>query len=179
MEVEVAKESKQNEKGHGARTAIIIGMVVIIVLLIAVIIVLVAGRNKREVKRNVVVNQQNAEEIAQGLIDEPYIEPGYYNTNMSTTWHFATGDAVSDDAYVRNDERNTHDVYFDVYLADDESTPILESPVLPRGASLENISLDKVLDAGTYDCVMVYHLVDDDQNSVASLRVAFTIVVEQ
>lgn len=173
----MAKESK--EKGNGAKIAIIVGIAVIIVLLIVVIVILIAGRDKKETKRNVVVNQQNAEEIAQGLIDEPYIEPGYYNTNMSTTWHFATGDAVSSDAYVRNDERNTNDVYFDVYLADDESEPILESPVLPRGSSLENISLDKALEAGTYDCVMVYHLVDDDQNSVASLRVGFTIVVEQ
>ena len=173
----MAKDSEK--KGNGTKIALIIAGIVIVALIAAVIVLLVRGNGAKETKRNVVVNQDNAEEIAQGLIDEPYIEPGYYNTNMSTTWHFADGDAVSDDAYVRNDERNTHDVYFDVYLADDESTPILESPVLPRGSSLENISLDKPLDAGTYDCVMVYHLVDDNQSSVASLRVAFTIIIEQ
>lgn len=175
----MAKNSKHNGKGNGVKIAIIIGIIVIIILLITVIVILITGRDKKEVKRNVVVTQQNAEEVAQGLIDEPYVEPGYYNTNMSTTWHFATGDAVSEDAYVMNDEGNTNDVYFDVYLADDESTPILESPILSRGATLENISLDKPLDAGTHDCVMVYHLVDDNQNPVSSLRVAFTIVVEQ
>jgi hypothetical protein len=173
----VAKDSKQ---GNGTKIALAIAGIVIVALVAVVVVLLVRGKkDENEPKRNVVVTQDNAEEIAQGLIDEPYIEPGYYNTNMSTTWHFSDGDAVSDDAYVRNDERNTHDVYFDVYLADDESTPILESPVLPRGSSLENISLDKPLDAGTYDCVMVYHLVDDNQSSVASLRVAFTIIIEQ
>ena len=173
----MAKDSKQ---GNGTKIALAIAGIVIVALVAVVVVLLVRGKkDENEPKRNVVVTQDNAEEIAQGLIDEPYIEPGYYNTNMSTTWHFSDGDAVSDDAYVRNDERNTHDVYFDVYLADDESTPILESPVLPRGSSLENISLDKPLDAGTYDCVMVYHLVDDNQSSVASLRVAFTIIIEQ
>jgi hypothetical protein len=98
---------------------------------------------------------------------------------MSTTWHFATGDAISEDAYVRNDAGNTNDVYFDVFLAEDESTPILQSPVIPRGGELENISLDTALDAGTYDCVMVYHLVDENQETVSTLRVGFTIIVEK
>jgi hypothetical protein len=98
---------------------------------------------------------------------------------MSTEWHFATGDAVSKDAYVKNDAGNTNDVFFDVFLEDNESEPILQSPVIPRGSELDNISLDKKLDAGTYDCVMVYHLVDDDQNTISTLRVAFKIIVEK
>ena len=125
------------------------------------------------------VNQDNAEQVAEELIDEQYIAPGYYSTQMSTEWHFATGDAISEDAYVKNDAGNTNDVFFDVFLESDESEPILQSPVIPRGSELDNISLDKKLDAGTYDCVMVYHLVDDDQNTVSTLRVAFTIIVEK
>ena len=174
----MAKES--NQTGKGTKIAIIIGSIVIVALVITVIVLLVRGRSKEdEVKRNVVVNQENAEQVAEDLINEPYIEPGYYSTQMSTEWHFSTGDAISEDAYVKNDAGNTNDVYFDVFLESDESTPILQSPVIPRGSELDNISLDKKLDAGTYDCVMVYHLVDDDQNTVSTLRVAFTIIVEK
>ena len=172
----MAKDSEK--KGIVTKIAIIVG---IIALLVTVIVLLVQRQsgNQEETKRNVVVNQDNAEQVAEELINEQYIAPGYYSTQMSTEWHFATGDAVSEDAYVKNDAGNTNDVFFDVFLEGDENEPILQSPVIPRGAELDNISLGKKLDAGTYDCIMVYHLVDDDQNTVSTLRVAFTIIVEK
>ena len=173
------KENKQT--GNVAKIAIIAGIIVIISLLITVIVLLVKGRsgNNEEAKRNVVVTADNAEQVVKELVEQEYVEPGYYTTEMSMTWHFATGDAVSEDAYVKNDESNTNDIYFDVFLSGDETTPILESPVIPRGAELDNISLDKQLDAGTHDCIMVYHLIDEEQNTVSTLRIRFTIIVEQ
>lgn len=171
----------QNGKGGGK--AVIIGGAVIIVSLVAVIVVLLTGQRdgdaKKSEKRNVVVNQQNAEKAVEELINEPYIAPGYYSVQMETTWHFQTGDAVSEDAYVANDAGNTNDVYFDIFLAENESKPILKSPVIPRGAEFHSIALDEPLEAGTYDCVMVYHLVDEEQNDVSTVRVGFTIVVER
>ena len=175
----MAKEEKV--MGKGTRVAFIGGGTVIAALLVTVIVLLVKGNGvaKDEVKRNVVVNSNNVEQVAEELIKEEYVAPGYYSTQMSTTWHFATGDAVSEDAYVKNDAGNTNDVYFDVFLESNEDEPILQSPVIPRGSELNGISLEKQLDAGTYDCVMVYHLIDDEQNTVSTLRVAFTIIIEQ
>jgi hypothetical protein len=175
----VAKEEKV--MGKGTRVAFIGGGTVIAALLVTVIVLLVKGNGvaKDEVKRNVVVNSNNVEQVAEELIKEEYVAPGYYSTQMSTTWHFATGDAVSEDAYVKNDAGNTNDVFFDVFLESNEDEPILQSPVIPRGSELNGISLEKKLDAGTYDCVMVYHLIDDEQNTVSTLRVAFTIIIEQ
>lgn len=175
----MAKEEKV--MGKGTRVAFIGGGTVIAALLVTVIVLLVKGNGavKDEVKRNVVVNSNNVEQVAEELIKEEYVAPGYYSTQMSTTWHFATGDAVSEDAYVKNDAGNTNDVFFDVFLASNEDEPILQSPVIPRGSELNEISLEKKLDAGTYDCVMVYHLIDDEQNTVSTLRVAFTIIIEQ
>ena len=175
------EKQEQSKKRNGG---LVIGIVagVIILALVGVVIYLLITRNaqpKEEEKRNVVVTKENAEEVAEQMINQDYIEPGYYSTQMSTTWHFKTGDAVSEDAYVKNDAGNTNDVYFDVFLENDESEAILKSPVIPRGAELDNIALDKPLDAGTYDCVMVYHLIDDQQNSISTLRIAFTIIVEQ
>lgn len=176
-------EESAVKNGKGGIKAVIIGSVVIIVILVIVIIGLLARQGnsdiERETKRNVVVNQQNADEVAEELIHQEYVAPGYYSVQMTTTWHFQTGDAVSEDAYVANDAGNTNDVYFDVFLAEDESTPILESPVIPRGAELDQIALDTPLEAGNYDCIMIYHLVDEEQNSISTLRVGFTIIVEQ
>ena len=158
---------------------VIFGAVLIVVILVAIIIFLFSRGREDEPKRNVVVTKDNIEEVADDMMNQDYIEPGYYSTSMSTTWHFATGDAISEDAYVANVEENTNDIYFDVFLADDENKPILKSPVLPRGSELNNIALDVQLSAGTYDCVMVYHLVDEEQNTISTWRVGFTIIVEK
>lgn len=193
------EDSEKAKKGKGGIIAVVIGSAVIIAGLLGVIIVLLgrqtdagggasAGTNananaeaapRAEAKRNVVVNRQNAEEAVDEMMNQEYVAPGYYDAQMTTTWHFQTGDAVSEDAYVANDAGNTNDVYFDVFLAEDESTPILESPVIPRGAEFKDIALDKPLEAGTYDCVAVYHLLDDEQNSISTLRVGLTIIVGQ
>lgn len=170
---------KDSSQGKGVKIAIITGIVVIIVLLLVVIILLLRGRKEEEVKRNVVVNQKNAETIVDEMAIDEYIEPGYYNASMTNIWHFATGDAVSDDAFVENKAENTNDVYFDVFVKGNEEKPILQSPVIPRGSELKDIKLDTVLDAGTYDCVLVYHLVDDEQKTISTVRVGITIIVEK
>ena len=173
-------DKSEKKQGNGLKIAIIVGIAVVIVLLVVVIVLLVKGKEEPdEEKRNVVINSQNAEQVVEEMTNQEFVAPGYYTTTMSTTWHFSKGDAVSEDAYVENIAENTNDVYFDVYLADDETDPILASPVIPRGSRLDNIALDKPLDAGTYDCVMVYHLVDEEQNTISTLRIAFTIIVEQ
>jgi flagellar basal body-associated protein FliL len=170
---------QKSSLGKGGIIAIIVSSVVITALVI-VIIVLLKGRDRVEVeKRNVVVSNKNAEEVVDQMALAEYVEPGYYNASMTNIWHFATGDAESEDAYVANVEENTNDVYFDVFLASDEENPILQSPVIPRGAELEHIKLDTPLEAGTYDCVLIYHLVDEEQKPISKLRVGITIIVEK
>lgn len=169
----------EKKKGKGGRILSIAGIILIIMLIAIIIVLLQKEKEPDEPKRNVVVNQENAEEVAVEMINQEYVPPGYYSASMTTTWHFETGDAVSQDAYVANDTENTNDVYFDIYLADQEDKPILQSPIIPRGSEMENITLDQTLDAGTYDCIMVYHLVDDEQNTISTLRVGLTIIVEK
>lgn len=169
-------ERRNTGKDKKNKKVIIIGVIIIAALLGVIIFLLM--RDKEEPKRNTVVTKDNVDKVVDDMLNDKYVQPGYYSTSMSTIWHFATGDAISEDAYVANVEENTNDVYFDVFLADNEEEAILESPILPRGSELDNIALDTPLSAGTYDCVMVYHLVDEEQNTVSTLRVGFTIVVE-
>ena len=179
-ETDAAKKSSNTSK-----IVIIVAAIVIIALLAVIIVLLLKGNKpveeeKREdvAARGVVANQSNVEQVVDDMMLTPYVEPGYYEASMSNVWHFADGKSVSSDAYVANVEGNTNDVFFDVFLASDEENPIIQSPVIPRGAEMEEIKLDKELGAGTYDCVMIYHLIDDNQETVSTLRVGITIIVE-
>lgn len=176
----MSKKTRKQNSASKKKTGkwILIGAVIVIAILVAVIIFLLLRGKEEEPKRNTVVTRDNVEEVADEILNQEYIEPGYYSTSMSTVWHFTTGDAVSEDAYVENLEENTNDVYFDVFLVDDEEEAIFKSPLLPRGSELRDIALDTSLSAGTYDCVLVYHLVDEEQNTISTLRVAVTIIVE-
>ncbi len=178
-------DGKNYSLGKGGKIALFVGMAVIIILLVIVIILLISRNNvvadnvgEKETKRNVVVTKENAEEAVTEMVMDEYIEPGYYSCSMTNVWHFATGDAISEDAFVENKEENTNDIYFDVFLSDNEDEPILQSPIIPRGAQLDNITLDKHLEAGTYGCVVVYHLVDEDQTTLSTLRVGITVIIE-
>lgn len=176
----MSEKSKEGKKG---KIVIIVGAVVIIALLGIIVFLLASGKEDKgenSGKRNVIVNESNAESVAAQMVEEgqDYVEPGYYTVSMDTDWYFSKGDAVSDDAWVDNLAENTNDVYFDVFLAENEEEAIYQSPVIPRGSHLEQIALDKPLDKGNYDCVIVYHLVDEEQETISTLRVAFTITVD-
>ena len=186
MEEGIKEKKQQGKKKTGL--FLIGGLVVIIVLLVVIIVLLMRGSDEvseepqqsaaEEPKRSVVITEDTAEDALDEMLQGDYVAPGYYSVSMSTTWHFATGDSVSEDAYVENLEENTNDVFFDIFLADNEDETIYESPILPRGSELNDISLDTALSAGTYDCVMVYHLIDEEQNTISTLRIAFTIIIE-
>lgn len=170
------KSKEPENKKKTGKTLLLLCVVIITVLVVAIIYLL--RKPEETQKRNVVVTEDNVEEVAQQMAEEDYTEPGYYTVNMATEWHFAEGDAISADARVDNSAGNTNPVYFDIFLEGEEEEPIYSSPVIPVGSFLEKIALDKPLQAGAYDCVMVYHLVDEDQETISTLRVTLQIVVE-
>lgn len=170
--------SKQNESKNskkGGRIAIAICIVMILVLLV-VVIYLLLGRKEEPVKRNVVVNKDNVDEILEQLEDP--VPTGSYEVKMNSTWDFARGDAPSDNAYVENVEANTNSVYFDVVRTDTDET-IFESPILPVGSYLENITLDSNLSAGTYECLVTYHILDENDESMSTVKLTLTINIGQ
>ncbi len=177
----MAKEVKQKSqlelrKGGKKKNAVIIEAVIIVIAALVGIMIYLLIPEKEE-NRNVVVTEDNVNEVVGQMASAEATKPGYYTVTMNNKWTFETGDAVSEDAYVENVAGNTHDVYFDVFLAEDEEKAIYKSPVIPRGSSLRQIALDTPLDAGTYDCVVIYHLVDEDQNTISTLRIAINITV--
>lgn len=169
--------------------AVLIAGVVVVAALLGVIVFLLLGRENDAPapapiasdvpeQRAVVVNEDNVAEVVEEIISEPAVPMGYYEVNMNFTWNFPDGQSPSSNAYVENKSTNTNAVYFDVLLEEDESVTLYESPVLPLGTHINEITLAQDLDAGTYPCVIVYHLVDDQQRTVSTLRMTMEIVVE-
>ena len=176
-----------NQGERGGATPIIIAGGLIIVALLGVIVVLVMNLNRGgqnedaspdiPEQRAVVVNEENVEEVLEEIISQPAVAPGYYEVSMNTTWRFPDGASPALDAYVENVPGNTNDVYFDIRIRSTDET-IYESPVIPRGGYLEDVTLNRDLDAGEYECVMEYHLVDEYQRTLSTLNMAMTIIIE-
>ncbi len=168
------QEKKKKRKG-GLKFGIAI---VVIIVLAGVIIYLLLSRDMEpeEERRNVVITPENVESVLEEL--DSVQQPGYYTVTMNPTWHFKTGKEVSYDAVVENVAKNTNDVYFDIILENNEEKVLYKSPVIPRGGRLEEIALDETLDAGTYNCIVIYHLIDEEQNTLSTLRVTLEIVIE-
>lgn len=174
------------KKGGSNKLVIVVGAV-IIVLLLAIIAILLISRKPESVpesaetgKRVVLVDDDNISKIAEQLEadKQEYVAPGRYIAMMNYEWHFAKGTMESTDAYVANSNQNTHDIYFDVFLEGDEENAIYESPIIPRGREIRKILLNRELDAGTYDCILVYHLVDEQQNTISTASFALEIIIE-
>lgn len=172
---------------------IIILALVIIAVLAGVVIYLLAkpqeegdsgagvSQETEEPKREVLVTEDNVGEVAQQLEQEAeeYVAPGYYTVTQNFEWHFPSGEDYSTDAFVANKTENTNDVYFDLFLEDDMEHPIYMSPVIPLGLYLDKIKLDTDLDAGTYDCVVVYHLVDENQETISTASFTVKVIIEK
>lgn len=178
------EEQKQIKQRKGGLVFIAVAMIVIALLLGFIAYLLVTSRNaaQEEERRNVLITPENVESVVDEMKEKQEQEataPGYYTVTMNPSWHFASGSEPSDDAAVVNAEINTNDVYFDIVLAENEEKVIYQSPVIPIGGRLEDIALDEPLDAGSHECVVIYHLVDEEQNTLSTLRVALTIVVDQ
>ena len=174
----MSEQREKNNNRKGGKLAFTVCIVVIVILL-GMVVYLLAVRpvpqEEETVRRNVVVNEENVEEVL-ATLGEQRTPPGSYEVTMNSTWNFANGDAASGNAYVKNAETNTNAVYFDITLADTGEI-LYESPILPIGSYLEEITLDSTLSAGTYDCLITYHLLDENDKSISTVKLTLTIII--
>lgn len=155
----------------------ILAVVIITIIIITIFVIMVLFFTKAKTnRRNVVVTPDNVEEILSDTQDRK-VTAGIYEVTMNTTWNFDKGDSISSDAYVENSTANTNDVYFDIVRSDTNET-IFTSPTIPVGSHLENITLNTVLEKGTHDCLLTYHLLDNAGNETSKLNLKLTIHVE-
>lgn len=154
----------------------IIALTCLFILLVVAILVAIALAAPNQKVRNEVVTPENVDEMIADMQD--YTPPGEYEVKMNSTWVFETGDSASSNAYVENSTANVNDVYFDIIRSDTEET-IYESPTLPVGSHLEGITLDTALEAGSYPCILTYHLLDDQGQPMSKVLLKINIVVNR
>lgn len=172
----MSNEEVKSKSKKGGKIVLVLCIIVIIALCVVIYLLLNKKDDDDKVKRNVVVNEDNVEDVLTEIEDR--VPAGNYEVVMNSTWNFKNGSASSEDAYVENSRANQNPVYFEITRSDTEET-IFESPIIPVGSHLDNITLDKKLPAGSYDCVMIYHLLNDEEESISTVRVGLTIVVEK
>lgn len=157
-----------------AKRVIIIGAAVVFVAMAITIIILItrSGETSPKDERPTVVSQGNAEEVKASM-DEP-VQDGYYQVTMNTSWTF---EGKASDAYVENVTNNTRTVYFDVFRSDTNEL-VYSSPYIPVGEKIKGFALDADLEPGSYDGLVTYHLVDDNNEEVSNLSVTVTFEVK-
>lgn len=184
------RQDKENRAGANKGLIIIcIVAVVIIVALIGVIVALMNSSKSGEniaseeppagEKRSILITEDNIDEMADQILDESEREgvPLSYQVTMNSTWKFEDGQSASSNAYVANSVNNETPVYFDV-IRNDTQEVIYQSPVIPLGEELDDIVLDVDLDAGDYECTLIYYLIDDEQNVLTTVNMWLMVSVE-
>ena len=166
---------KRKKGGKG----VIIGGCTALVAVAAVVVTVTAMNNSPSPSNDSSINQivtpDNVEEVIESMEDKK-VSIGSYNVRMNPTWTFEKGDATSVDAYVENAPTNNNDVRFTVEIKDTKEL-IYSSPVIPLGSRLSNITLDKALPAGSYECIITYHLLDEDGENSSSVKLNLNIKV--
>ena len=167
--------------GKKSQTGLIIAFALIAVCAVAGILLFVAfGKDANATKFNRVVTPDNVDEILDSIANSEMTPIGSYETNMNSSWTFPDGESASTNAYVENSVNNRSAVYFTIVLQKDQSKTLYTSPVLPVGSHLENIKLDTPLEAGVYDTILTYHMMDDDlQETGSKVSLKLTITVQK
>ena len=166
-------------EGKKSQTGLIIAFALIAVCAVAgIILFVVFGKDANATKYNRVVTPDNVDEVIDNLAHSERTPIGSYEAAMNTSWTFPDGESASTNAYVENNANNRSTVYFTIVLSEDQSKTIYTSPDLPVGSHLENIKLDTPLEAGVYETILTYHLVDGDHKELGKVSLAVTITIE-
>lgn len=166
----------QKELADKKRKRVVIIAFAVLCVALVVCIVLLLSRSKedsKELERGF-VDDSNTDTIMNEMGDK--VAEGMYECKMTTSWVFEDGKSESPNAYVANVESNLHAVYFDVYDASTDEL-LYSSPILPIGTELKNIKLEKELQKGEYDAVVMYTLVDEDNEEVSTVGFNITITI--
>lgn len=166
-------ENQKETANKRRRKMIIIAFVVLCAALVVCVVLLLKKTKPKEIDRGF-VDESNKDTVMEDIGDK--VAEGMFECKMTTSWVFEDGKSESSNAYVANVENNLHTIFFDVYEKTTEEL-LYSSPMLPVGTELDNIKLEKELQKGEYDAVVVYTLVDENSEEVSTVGFDITISV--
>lgn len=154
-------------------------VIIVVAVLVGIICYLMLGKEAEQDTRsyNKVVTPDNVEEIISQLDEQEYAPIGSYEVKMNTKWVFPDGASPSSNAYVENSVNNRNTVYFTIALEADPETDIYDSPFIEPGSYMESVQLGSNLEAGTYEAILTYHLVDEQEEEIGQVSVGITLTV--
>lgn len=155
-------------------------VIIVIVVLLGIICYLMLGKEAEQDERsyNRVVTPDNVEEIINQLDEQEYTPIGSYEVKMNTNWKFPDGESSSSNAYVENSVNNRNTVFFTIALESDPETDIYDSPFIEPGSYMESIQLESGLEAGVYEAILTYHLVDEQEEEISQVSIGITLTIE-
>lgn len=154
---------QSNKQGLQTKHIILILGTVLIVAAAVVTVILLTREKAPEaqaISDFAVINQDNLAGIEEDIREK--VEKGMFATHMNTMWTFPDGSSPSDDAVMGNSAANIYPFWFDVTV---DGETLFTSDLLPVGAQIKDIVLNKDLDAGEYAAVVSIHMVDDTNNN--------------
>lgn len=153
---------------------VIIGTVVVVLLVVIVALGIIIFKLLHQEEEP--VQRLPSEGLIVDNEEEELINPTF-TTDMNMIWSFPAGKRTSNDAVIGNSEENEYDIYFEVYLEDEQETLLYTSPVLPVGKRLDKLKLDKALPSGEYAAICTFHLLDKENPDKEVSNVSFNVTL--
>lgn len=104
------------------------------------------------------------------------VEAGMFNVFMNTDITFEDGNSKGN-LLIQNVETNPNPVFVEIYTKDNNEL-IYQSDEIPVGYKIEEGSLSKSLDKGTYDCIAYFNVIDETSKEIKNkigLNVKLTV----
>lgn len=171
-------ETKEASKVLGGKKIFIIISLIVAVIAIAVAIIFIISTKKEDNETMYVIDTENYQQIKDDM--DTQVAEGYFETYMNTTWTFVDGKSASKDAIFGNSPNNSKVIRVVVTL-DDLGETVYTSGLLPVGAMLPSIELEKNLSAGTYPATCMIYLMDQESGKYveySNAGFAINIIIE-
>jgi flagellar basal body-associated protein FliL len=171
---EESKVQEEKKPNKGRKAVLLVLLVVVVAVAAAVICWAVKSKKDGDVKPPNTITSQIVLEEGQ-TIDKT--EAGYFTVQMQM--RAISSDGINFVGAIANAYENQNQTYVTIALADTDEQ-IFESGLLPVGSQIDEFSLDKKLEPGTYDTVLSFHSVEDDGvTEISTVNVQYTLEVSE
>jgi hypothetical protein len=190
---------KKKKKLKVGRLVLFIVLLLLIVALVVAVVCLLLGRDKGTTKEEeettaatttayiepttsslgqlgyesgvVVTNKGYQEQINEMFSQaaEGYASLEYQNNALSN-------DGQNFTCYFANAKENKYDMFITLYADSALTQQIYLSGLIPPGSAIDHFTTSKLLDKGTYDCVLVMTQVEDDHSTLHA-QVSYTVTL--
>ncbi len=169
---------KQPGKSSGKRTVLIVAGIILIAIVVWVLVWLFACNGSSLIDPSAQTGQApyKSQEEIQAELDRT-VEEGMFNISIASVIQFEDG-TTPGTAYIENVPGNHY--LMQVTITDDDTGDVLyESGVLKPNQYIENITLTKDLDPGTYDTTALFTALDEqtyDEIGHAAAKVTINVL---